>query len=79
MRPKFTHLDGLRVQKFDLLRWETKLNKECFEALSFYASEHNKSLLTRIEFLGTDEDQQGYLIKRGGALAEFIQNYQPKS
>ena len=78
MRPSFNYIDGLKVQKFNLIEWEKKLNNECYKALEFYTSEHNKSLLNHIEFLGTDDNMQGYLVKRGGSLAEFVQKYQPK-
>ena len=50
MRPSFTYLDGLKLQKMNLLSWENKLTNECYKALEFYTSEHNKSLLSHIEF-----------------------------
>lgn len=78
MGPRFTYIDGLKLQKFQLIEWEKRLTNECYKALELYAYEHNKMLLKHIEFLGTNDEEQGYMVKRGGALAKFVQHWNPK-
>lgn len=63
---EFTVEQGIAVQREHLAEWKTILKSKVYKALEQYATENN------------DEARDGYDIRRGNTLDNFVSNYAAK-
>ena len=59
----FTPENGIEIQENHLSKWQSLLKKEVYVALSIYAKKDNHLAM------------DGFEIKRGNDLSDFVENY----